>query len=197
MAEAAEGRLVELTEERHGLVIGLAYAGPGNLTGRAIYANTCCLLRRKAAQGLVQAAEWAALCGFRLKVLDAYRPPWAQERLWRHLPDPRYVADAETGSCHSRGVAVDLTLVDDQGRDLDMGTPFDAMEEPARHFFPALPPQVQRNRIVLLGIMTQAGFQASDTEWWHYQLPGARSYPMLQDDRVRPAREGSQPGKEG
>ena len=70
---------------------------------------------------------------------------------------------------------------------LAMGTLFDAMEEPARHFFPALPPAVQRGRTVLLGIMTQAGFQASDTEWWHYQLPGARSYPLLQDDRVRPA----------
>ena len=75
MAEAVESRLVELTPERHRLVIGLAYAAPGNFTGRAIYANTCCLLRREAAQGLARAAELAALCGFRLKVLDAYRPP--------------------------------------------------------------------------------------------------------------------------
>ena len=182
-------RLVELTPERHGLAIDLAYAGSANLAGRPIYGNRCCLAHREVEPGLVRAAAWAALCGLRLKVLDAYRPPWAQERLWRCLPDPRYVASVEVGSCHTRGVAVDVTLIDGQGRDLDMGTPFDAMAAEARHFHPAMPPEVQRNRAVLLAVMTQAGFQPSDTEWWHYQLPNARAFPLLQDDRLVPRPE--------
>jgi D-alanyl-D-alanine dipeptidase len=75
-------------------------------------------------------------------------------------------------------VAVDLTLVDEQGQNLDMGTAFDAMVEQSHHFHPSLTPVVHRNRFLLLGIMTQAGFQSLDEEWWHYQLPDARSYPI-------------------
>lgn len=183
-------RLVELVPDRHGLVIGLAYAGCANLAGAPVYGNQRCLIHRDAEPALARAAEWAALCGLRLKVLDAYRPPWAQERLWQCLPDPRFVASVEVGSCHTRGVAVDVTLVDGQGQDLDMGVPFDAMVEAARHFHPGLDPEVQRRRAVLLAVMTQAGFQASDTEWWHYQLPGSRAYPLLSDDRMVPAGPG-------
>lgn len=181
-----DDRLVELDPARHGLAIGLAYAGPGNLAGAPVYGNQRCLIHRDAEPVLARAAAWAAQCGLRLKVLDAYRPPWAQEVLWRALPDPRFVASVEVGSCHTRGVAVDVTLEDGQGRELDMGVPFDAMVDEARHFHPALPAAVQRHRAVLLAVMTQAGFQASDTEWWHYQLPGARAYPLLTDDRLVP-----------
>lgn len=181
-----DDRLVELDPERHGLAIGLAYAGPGNLAGAPVYGNRRCLVHRDAEPGLVRAAAWAAQCGLRLKVLDAYRPPWAQERLWQALPDPRFVASAAVGSCHTRGVAVDVTLEDFQGGELDMGVPFDAMVDEARHFHPSLVPAVQRNRAVLLAIMIHAGFQASDTEWWHYQLPAAGAYPLLQDDRLVP-----------
>ena len=178
-----DDRLVEITRERHRLVIDLAYAGAGNLTGRPIYANACCLLRREAEPGLRRAVELAALCGLGLKILDAYRPPRAQERIWQWLPDPRYVARGGSGN-HSRGVALDLTLVDGAGEALDMGTAFDAMVDLSRPFHPDLPPGPQRNRLWLLGIMTQAGFRQSDTEWWHYQLPDAHTFPVIDDDRI-------------
>jgi D-alanyl-D-alanine dipeptidase len=181
-----DDRLVELDPDRHGLSIGLAYAGSANLAGAPVYGNRRCLVHRDAEPALVRAAAWAAQCGLRLKVLDGSRPPWAQERLWQALPDPRFVASVAVGSCHTRGVAVDVTLEDRQGAELDMGVPFDAMVDEARHFHPSMAPAVQCNRAVLLAVMTQAGFQASDTEWWHYQLPGARAYPLLQDDRLVP-----------
>jgi D-alanyl-D-alanine dipeptidase len=166
------------------VVIDLAYARPGNLTGRTLYATNCCLLHREAEPALRRAAAMAALCGLRLKLLDAYRPPQAQELLWRSLPDPRYVAEAGRGSNHSRGVALDVTLVDAEGVELDMGTPFDAMVELAHHLAPGLPAEVQRNRFILLGIMVLAGFREIDSEWWHYELPEARTFPLLRDDRV-------------
>jgi D-alanyl-D-alanine dipeptidase len=178
-----DDRLVEITGVRHRVIIDLAYARGGNLTGRPIYANSCCLLRREAEPGLCRAVGLAALCGLGLKILDGYRPPLAQERLWQFLPDPRYVARGGSGN-HSRGIALDLTLVDGAGEELDMGTAFDSMTESSRHFHPDLPPQEQRNRLWLLGIMTQAGFQCSDSEWWHYQLPDAGAYPVLLDDRI-------------
>ena len=182
--EMVDGRLVELDPERLGLIIDLAYAGTANLVGTPLYGNHRCLLHQDALPALAQAASWAILCGVRLKVLDAYRPAWAQDRLWQHLPDPRFVASVAVGSCHTRGVALDVTLVDGLGQDLDMGVPFDSMADEARHFHPAMAQGVQRNRALLLALMTQAGFQASDTEWWHYQLPEARTYPLLEDERM-------------
>jgi len=183
-------RLVELTWRDHGIVIDLAYAGPGNLSGQPIYTAARCLVRRETAAGLVQAAHYAGLCGLRLKVFDGYRPPCAQARLWACVPDPRYVAALGQGSNHSRGVAVDLTLVDSQDQELDLGTPFDTMAEASHHLAAGLAPQVHRNRFLLLGIMKLAGFRELEEEWWHFELPEARSFPVLQDERVQCLAEG-------
>jgi len=178
-------RLVELTGQEHGIIIDLAYAGADNLSGQAIYASARCLLRREAETCLRRAVRFAALCGTRIKVFDAYRPPAAQARLWQCVPDPRYVAALGTGSNHSRGVALDVTLVDAGGQDLDMGTRFDTMAEASHLLAEGHSPLVQRNRFLLLGIMKQAGFLELDEEWWHFELPGARSFPVLEDRRVR------------
>ena len=67
---------------------------------------------------------------------------------------------------------------------LDMGTGFDVMEEKSHPFYPDLPVQVQRNRLLLLGIMLASGFRAIDTEWWHYELPDADNYPLLEDNQT-------------
>ena len=104
--------LIEITPRKHKVLIDLVYATSANFTGRQVYRTARCLLHRDAEQRLRKAVDIAALAGFRLKVLDAYRPPEAQEIFWKHLPDPRYVADIVQGSNHSRGVAIDLTLVD-------------------------------------------------------------------------------------
>lgn len=171
--------LVEIMPETHGVMIDMAYAGPHNFTGRPVYDSNRCWLHRDAEPRLLLAVRLAALAGLRLKILDAYRSPQAHEVLCRFISDPRYIADPKRGSNHSRGAAVDLTLVDAQGRELDMGTPFDEMAQASHHFHPALPPEAHRNRFLLLAIMTQAGFHSLDEEWWHYQLPEARGYPMI------------------
>ena len=176
--------LVEITRGTHGVLIDMVYAGSDNLTGRPVYETDRCWLHRDVESSLARAVQLAALAGMKLKVLDAYRSPQAHEVLCRYVSDPRYIADPKRGSNHSRGVAVDLTLVDGQGRALDMGTPFDAMVEASHHFHPSLAPEVHRNRFLLLGIMTQAGFLSLAEEWWHYQIPDARSYPLIRPKDV-------------
>lgn len=176
--------LIEITEKKHKLLIDLVYAGPDNFTGAPVYETTHCLLHREAEPHLKKAVELAALAGLKIKLFDGYRPPQAQEVFWKRLPDPRYVADVSQGSNHSRGVAVDLTLVDGNGKDLEMGTGFDAMVDLSHHFHPGLDPRVQRNRLCLLGIMTEAGFKRIDSEWWHYELPDARSYPLITESTM-------------
>lgn len=174
--------LVEISEQKHKLKIDLVYATPHNFTGKIIYQSERCLLHKDAESRLLKASEIARLAGFTLKILDAYRPPKAHAELWKNLSDPRYVADINIGSNHSRGVALDVTLLDSEGEELNMGTAFDSMEEDSHHGCPGIPNLAHRNRLFLLGIMLHAGFLPIETEWWHYELPGALNYPIVCDD---------------
>jgi len=170
-----------------GLRVALVYATPDNLAGRAVYApDARCALHPAAADCLHRAVRAARRSGHGLIVYDAYRPAAAQAAFWRLLPDPRYVADAALGSNHTRGVAVDVGLFDADGAVLDMGTGFDDMRDQSHHDRDDLPPAVQHNRHLLLGIMLQAGFRSIPTEWWHYELPDAQEYALLpENDMVR------------
>jgi D-alanyl-D-alanine dipeptidase len=163
------------------LEVELVYATPDNLTGVPIYRTPTCLLHPDAAAGLERAVGLARGIGLRLRVYDAFRPVEAQWKLWQALPNPDYVADPRTGSNHSRGVAVDLTLIDPEGRPLDMGTRFDEMIERSHHGRTDLTGEQQRNRALLLGIMAAAGWEHYRTEWWHYQLPDSGRYPLVTD----------------
>jgi D-alanyl-D-alanine dipeptidase len=117
-----------------------------------------------------------------LRIFDAFRPVEAQWILWNHTPDPVFVADPRRGSAHGRGVAVDLPLADADGRDLDMGTGFDDFTPRAHHGRTDIPVAAQKNRALLLGVMSAAGWEPYTKEWWHYQLFDARDrFPLLSD----------------
>ncbi len=178
--------LVEVGPPRHDAVIALAYATDGNVTGKAIYRRAQCYLHRDAAEHLARAIALARALGLRIKLFDAFRPSEAQWVLWNRFPDPEFVADPRRGSPHSRGVAVDLTLIDGAGDELNMGTGFDDFTPRAHHANPDVPTDAQRNRAILLGIMTAAGWDFYRNEWWHYQLFNARRYPLYSDSALQP-----------
>jgi D-alanyl-D-alanine dipeptidase len=179
--------LIEITPESHNVDIDLVYATPGNFTGTRIYRRPRCWLHPDAAVLLQRAVDIAGRIGLRLKILDAFRPAEAQWVLWRHLPDPDYIADPRRGSPHSMGAAVDLTLIEGPGgAELDMGTGFDDMRPLSWHGNLSISAMAQRNRTLLLGLMTSAGFDFYRNEWWHYQLFRPRGrYPVLSDSVLR------------
>ena len=174
--------LVALSQQDFDLDIALAYATPDNVTGKPIYVRAEAQLHPDAAAALRRAIALAAPLGLRLRIFDAFRHVEAQSRLWEVFPDPEFVADPRVGSNHSRGVAVDLTLIDAAtGAALDMGTPFDDFTALSHHACTDLPAEAQRNRALLLGLMTAAGWDWNRSEWWHYQLFEPRRYPLLAD----------------
>jgi D-alanyl-D-alanine dipeptidase len=173
--------LVEITEAEHDVEIALAYATAQNLTGAPIYRTPICYLNEAAAACLARAVTLARALGLRLKIFDAMRPTEAQWMLWNARPDPDFLADPRRGSPHSRGAAVDLTLVDAGGAELEMGTGFDAFTPLSHHGNTKISPPAQRNRFLLLGLMSAAGWDFYRNEWWHYQLFDARSFPLLSD----------------
>jgi D-alanyl-D-alanine dipeptidase len=163
--------------------LDLRYATPDNFVQRAVYGGLdCAWLRREAAEGLVLAADWlqSQRPGYRVLVLDALRPQRVQEVLWAELqgtPLLRYLANPEPGSIHSFGMALDLTLLDPQGREVDMGSGFDEMsllshpDHEAEHLALGLLTQAQLiERGWLRAAMRQAGFQTINTEWWHFDF---------------------------
>lgn len=171
--------LVPITPESHDVSIDLMYAGVNNFTGQVIYDHALCFLHTEAEAALRKAIVAARGFGFQLKILDAFRPQEAQEALWAVAPNPDYIADPAKGSNHTRGVAVDLTLVGADGQALDMGTPVDTMSAASHHFHAAHPATIQLNRMKLLTIMLEAGFVHHPREWWHYQLPDAQRFALI------------------
>jgi zinc D-Ala-D-Ala dipeptidase len=173
--------LVEITERGNGVVIDLAYATPRNITGAPVYRHAICYLNDEAAGLLDRAVALARPLGLRLKLFDALRPSEAQWTLWNAKPDPEFLADPRRGSPHSRGAAVDLTLIDAAGQALDMGTAFDAFTPLSHHASLAVSEAAQRNRFLLLGLMSAAGWDFYRNEWWHYQLFDAKRFPLISD----------------
>lgn len=179
--------LVAIAPPAFDVDVTLAYATDANLTGRPVYRNAECWLHREAAEKLGLAIELAKPLGCRLRIFDALRPVEAQWTLWNACPDPEFLADPRRGSPHSRGVAVDLTLLDAAGNELDMGTAFDAFTPLSHHARTDIPVEAQRNRHLLMGLMTSAGWDFYRNEWWHYQLFDVRRYPLVSDaDLPRP-----------
>ncbi len=179
-----------------GITIDLRYATPNNFVGRDLYAPfDCAWLHRDAANALELAMWWLAgrQPGYKLLVLDALRPQRVQEQLWDALKGTElemYLAHPERGSIHSFGMAVDITLLDDAGGELDMGTAFDDMSElahPARETAllasGQLTAQQVGNRQLLRAAMAQAGFHGINSEWWHFDC-GDRTHVRNTFSRV-------------
>ncbi|UMB86364.1 D-alanyl-D-alanine dipeptidase [Citrobacter portucalensis] len=179
MSELPE--LVDLSVIFPSLHIDLKYATADNITGAPIYREARCLLHTEAVTALAKSISIAQLAGLELVVYDAYRPQQAQAILWNACPDPQYVVDVAIGSNHSRGTAIDVTLMDDRGHLLDMGAGFDEMHDRSHAWHPSVPPAAQRNRLLLNAIMFGGGFVGINSEWWHFELPDAARYPLLDD----------------
>jgi D-alanyl-D-alanine dipeptidase len=171
--------LIEISPPAFDVEISLTYGTAENFTGVPVYNNPVCFLHREAADALHRAMDSARALDYRFRIFDAYRPTEAQWTLWNHTPDPDFLADPRRGSPHSRGVAIDLTLVDRDGNPLEMGTAFDAFTPLSHHGNTEVSIAAQHNRLILLGIMTQAGWDFYRNEWWHYQLFQSRDYPLI------------------
>lgn len=177
LANPPEG-LVDLREMGQSWVIDMRYATSNNSRGVAFYDSDDCFLREGTAQKLVKAEAYLEKRGYRLVILDAYRPQRVQQWLWDNCPeeDRKYLANPAKGSNHTRGNAVDVTLANMDGETLEMQSPYDDVTEKAtRKYKPSA--ELKRRTDVLTKAMKNAGFKAIDLEWWHYS--DSKSYSLI------------------
>ncbi len=159
----------------------LRYASDNNFTGQVLYESSqYAYLQPDVAQMLAKASKLLQekYPKYRLLVLDAARPLSVQQTMWNMVkgtPNNIYVANPAKTGLHNYGAAVDVTITNDLGIELDMGTAYDFFGEEAQ---PAkekamlkqgrLTQEQLDNRQILRNVMNQAGFITYGREWWHF-----------------------------
>lgn len=170
--------LVDVQSVNPRIRIDLRYATSDNFVGKPMYRMSRCFLRREVAERLSKVQTELETLGLGLKVWDGYRPLSVQKEFWKLVPDERYVASPVKGSRHNRGAAVDLTLVDREGKELEMPTKFDDFTESAGAFAPCNE-RAAENRKLLQRVMKAHGFEIFPTEWWHFDAAGWEKFEVL------------------
>ena len=175
--------LVDILDVDQSIRIDLKYATSQNFTRLKLYAFPLGLLRYEMAKNLAKASFLAQREGFFLKIWDAYRPVSVQKFFHDITPEDqrKYIPSVEK-SVHPRGIAVDLTLTDIHGKELDMPTEFDDFSTRAHaNSTEATPTQIE-NRERLREIMKNSGFEMSPVEWWHFNGAPLEKYSIIDLD---------------
>ncbi|MFN8273606.1 MAG: M15 family metallopeptidase [Flavobacteriaceae bacterium] len=173
-----DSTFVNLYDYSHDFIYKMKYASEDNFLKTKVYNCEACYLRYKTVKALLKAQEKFMKKGYRIVLFDCYRPLDIQKKMWQIVPNPSYVADPKKGSIHNRGGAVDISLADINGNELDMGTGFDHFGPEAAQDYENLPESVLENRKLLRNTMIRAGFRIFESEWWHYNLKNARREPI-------------------
>ena len=161
--------------------VHLAYSTSDNFLHEDVYGELEeCYLRREVVEMLATAQTLLEekKKGYQLITYDCLRPRSIQYKMWRLVKgtkEEEYVADPEKGSIHNFGAAVDVSIVDQGGNPLDMGTPFDYFGDLAQPRYEdrfleegVLTHKQIENRRLLRTVMREAGFQTIPEEWWHF-----------------------------
>jgi zinc D-Ala-D-Ala dipeptidase len=183
----AEGEFVDIKTVDPTIVIDLRYASANNFIHRPIYPlGMPALVRASVALRLIVAQKFLNDRGYGLKIWDAYRPQSAQQQLWESTRNNSYVADphGRVGSNHTRGVAVDATLVDRSGRDVPMPTDFDNFTPAAMLTYQGNNAMVRTNLNLLQKAMAHGNFYGLRTEWWHFCAADYAKYALVPEIKI-------------
>jgi len=167
---------LDLNSEDSTFILAMPYATEDNFLKEKIYPCAKCLLREDAGKALLKAQKSALEKGYTIVLLDCYRPLPMQQKMFDIIPDTKYVGDPKRGSKHNKGVAVDITLADKNGNELDMGTAFDDFSDKARYDYEGISAEAKKNRRLLRDLMLANDFTPYDNEWWHFNYKNT-DYP--------------------
>ena len=178
----SDSSIVPLASIDSTIVSDVRYATVNNFTGEVLYPTNRVFIRKVVGEALSKAHSdlWSNY-NLRIKIFDGYRPLSVQKKMWEIFPDDRYVANPASGSRHNRGAAVDITIIDSTGLELEMGTEYDNFTEKAHYDYQDLPLKVKENRILLRTTMMKYGFEGIETEWWHFDYKGWKDFSILDE----------------
>lgn len=176
----SNNQLLELKSHIPGLILDIKYATEDNFMKRIMYPQARAFARKPVVLQLIKVQEELKKKGLGLKIFDAYRPYSITIAFYREASNKAFVANPNKGSRHNRGCAVDLTLIDlKTGKELNMPTAYDSFSPKAAAIYPNLPPQVIKNRQLLIQTMRKFGFKVLKNEWWHFDFVGWQNYNLM------------------
>jgi len=158
----------------------IRYATCCNFTGERLYPFPAAYVRQELIPCLEAVQRDLATKGFALKIYDGYRPLSVQQKMWDLIRDERFVSNpAVNRGRHTRGTAVDVTIVDRRGKPVPMPSDFDEFSPRAAVNYRGGTPEERRNRDLLQRVMTRHGFLSYADEWWHFDFKGWENLPPM------------------
>lgn len=162
--------LVLVKDYSSDFAIEMKYATCDNFVKKSMYPSPTCVLTKGTLDKLINANTLVKKQGYSIKIWDAYRPLSVQKIMWEATPNKNYVANPyRSGSKHNRGAAVDVTLVDKNGKDVAMPTGFDNFTAKASPNYKGMTVAQRSHYNILSKAMTSSGFKTISTEWWHFE----------------------------
>jgi len=171
--------LVDVKARDFSILMDIRYATPKNFTGRTLYPEAKCFLRKPVADALSRVQAALAIEGYGIKVFDCYRPLSVQKKMWEQVHDERYVADPAKGPRHCRGAAVDVTLVERTGEPVEMPSDYDDFSPKSSRAYQGASRTAIQDRARLEAAMKREGFVPFPSEWWHFDYKNWELYPVL------------------
>jgi len=183
--EYSNADLVNLEKVCPDIIVDLVLAREDNPLGEKLYPRNVALVRGELADKLKNICEYLKQYDLQLKIWAAYRPLSVQKKMYEKYSNPNWISHPSQGRrTHTRGVAIDCTLVDADGNPLSMPTDFldfENHERMASHY-PDLPEEIEKNRDFLIETMESFGLQNFAGEWWHFELPDWAAYWIITKD---------------
>lgn len=181
-SELLNSDMVRVDKYIDNILIELRYAGSNNIVGKPVYESNVCYLRKGTADKLAKANEILLKQGYMIKVWDGYRAQKYQQFLYDNAPVKAVFLDPEKGpSNHTRGAAVDCTLVTLDGKKVDMPSDFDDGSVLALREYTKCTEEQKKNALILENAMKSSGFKPLQNEWWHFDDTEYKSYGLLQE----------------
>lgn len=179
--QKSNSEIIDILSIDSTFTLDIRYATENNFTNKVLYPTAKAKLRREAAESLASVQKELRSNNLSLKIYDGYRPLSIQWKLWEIVPNENFVANPVKGSKHNRGAAVDLTIIDSLGNELEMPTAYDDFTEKASHSYMVLTEGAIKNRTLLKDVMTRHGFMPINSEWWHYDFRGWEQFDIMDE----------------
>lgn len=141
-----------------------------NFTGRVLYKRSVPVIQTDTARKLAAAADRFRRDGYTIKLYDSYRPKSVQYILYDIVQNSAYIANPyNSASNHNRAAAVDITLLDRNGNELEFPTPMHTFTKRVyRSSSSEWTDEQRRNVNYMTNVMLESGFKLINTEWWHF-----------------------------
>ncbi len=173
--------LVDVRRYAPGISVDMVFAQTKNLTGRILYKRDLCLLQQGTLDKLRNAQAMFQKSGYSIKIYDAYRPYSVTVELATSTGAAGYKSDVKSGTFHNRGSAVDMTIVDKHGNEIEMPSKIYSLSSDASRGSP-MSTQVRRNLDYVESIMVACGFSPYSLDWWQYNDSESYKYPYMDLD---------------